>query len=365
MPEDAESVLKIFATQQLRLSDLLSITHRPYIAASSGEGDPTGPIVEPNVRASKVAATVLPHNPYFKENAEQARHVLGLSERGLERSGIDGFRKSVELGVTMTTDIIPYVWSAWWLAIHSVKFAMSPPPAISGLPLFLPQWLRSYAEQGHGLHISEDAWPEWTLLRPRYPASERGRAHTPLDKITGMFLSAYDLPSRLFDYVRWYILTDDEGFLVRASSPLEVEIDAPIGQDGKPHIDVVVRGIDTSTIKADWQEIWDQELAPLLDKWFVGEIQTDRLLSDQPLLIDEELDKALRRGRRQHQAGLKVADYASFFEFWNQRDAGDLNAAIDDYLNDHPEDKALKFGGVELRTVKANIIRLQGIMMPR
>ena len=47
-----------------------------------------------------------------------------------------------------------------------------------------------------------------------------------------------------------------------------------------------VRGIDTSTIKADWQEIWDKELAPLLDKWFVGEIQTDRLLSDQPLRLN-------------------------------------------------------------------------------
>lgn len=60
-----------------------------------------------------------------------------------------------------------------------------------------------------------------------------------------------------------------------------------------------------------------------------------------------------------------MADYASFFEFWNQRDLGDLNATVDDYMNEHPEDKGLKVGGIELRTVRANVNRLRGIMMPR
>ena len=83
MPEESELVLQVFAAQQRRLTDLLSVTHRPYIA-SPGEGSPSDSTIEPNVRTAKVAAKVLPYNPYFKEYARQARQVLGLPQSGVD-----------------------------------------------------------------------------------------------------------------------------------------------------------------------------------------------------------------------------------------------------------------------------------------
>ena len=127
---------------------------------------------------------------------------------------------------------------------------------------------------------------------------------------------------------------------------------------------VVVRGLDSSSTKQDWTEIWDRELAPLLDQQIVNEGQFQRVQMGQPMLSGEDLDKALAQGRQKHQEGLSVAKYAPFFGF-HHRNQGDLKATLLAYLDEFPEDPVMKGGSIELKTLRTNLENLEMLFRPR
>lgn len=363
---DVQRVIQEFTVQQRSLSDLLSETPTTYMPTPVTEESDT-PLVNPDSRMARRNAQIIMWNPYFKQYAREARQVLGLPEEGLESGDVTGFMASVGLGINMNNQLIPYIWAIWWFVIHVAKASLSPPASILRLPSFLPQWLQRYGEGDSMVAVPEPSWPQWTHRAVRYPSLTKPESEgVPLNKIAGLFLSAFDLPTRLYDLVRWYILTGDETFLRKGSNPLEVKIEAPLGIDGRLHVQVVVNGLDTSTVKADWVDIWDRQIAPLLDRWYVNdEIQGERLRKGQPPLTRPQLEADLRRGRRRHQAGLKAARYAPFFEFWFEQRTDDLCKAIIDYQESHPQDESMKGGDIEPRTIRANIKSLDQMMAPR
>lgn len=363
---DVQRVIQEFTVQQRSLSDLLSETPTTYMPTPVTEESDT-PLVNPDSRMARRNAQIIMWNPYFKQYAREARQVLGLPEEGLESGDVTDFMASVGLGINMNNQLIPYIWAIWWFVIHVAKASLSPPASILRLPSFLPQWLQRYGEGDSMVAVPEPSWPQWTHRAVRYPSLTKPESEgVPLNKIAGLFLSAFDLPTRLYDLVRWYILTGDETFLRKGSNPLEVKIEAPLGIDGRLHVQVVVNGLDTSTVKADWVDIWDRQIAPLLDRWYVNdEIQGERLRKGQPPLTRPQLEADLRRGRRRHQAGLKAARYAPFFEFWLEQRTDDLCKAIIDYQESHPQDESMKGGDIEPRTIRANIKSLDQMMAPR
>jgi len=127
----------------------------------------------------------------------------------------------------------------------------------------------------------------------------------------------------------------------------------------------MVAGLDTSTIKEDWVEIWDQQLAPLLDRQLVNEGQLERAQEGRPMLSGEELELALSQGRRKHHPGFRMAQYAPFYDFYHQHHQGDLEDTLAKYLNGHSDDPVMKQGNIELKTLKANLEGLERLMTPR
>ena len=365
MPVDpAQLSVLTFRQVQQSLSDLLTGTERPYYPVATFAKQHTEP-GHPDSRQAKVCAKVLPSNPFFKEYARQARGVLGLPPEGVDQCDNTDFAGSLGIPIAIDLRITSYLWGAWWLAIHFVKSSLTEPGPVQGLPSSLPQWLQEYALQDQVTAVPEQVWPQWTERRPRFPGSDpTATAGAPLDLISGLFLSAFDLPSRCFEYIRWYILTDDGAFLDLGANPLEVQFDAPISAaDGRVHLRISVNGLDSATTKGDWEEVWDQKIAPFLDHLYVNEIQQDRWDEDR-LMKGKELEDFIRRGRRGHKPGMKIPEYARFFEHLHDRPTDDLEDALTGYMEKYPEDPSVN-ENTDLRTLKSNVNRLESIMRPR
>ena len=351
-----------FKVEQQNLSDLLTGTEREYIPMPTAEIQRADPI-HPDSRQAKVCARVLHSNPYFKEYAKQAREVLGLPLEGVDRCDTTDFVGSLGIPIGIDRRITPWLWGAWWLAIHLVKSRLTGPRTVQGLPSSLPQWLHEYGLQNQVIAIPETDWPPWTERGARYPGSNPAMTvRAPIDTIGGLFLSEFDLPSRCFDYIRWYILTNDEGFLDLGANPLEVQIDAPICADGRVHMNVSLNGLDSATTKTDWDEIWDKQIAPFLDHLYVNEIQQDRWRTGR--LGEEKVQDLILRGRRGHKSGMKTPEYARFFELLHDCPTDDLTEALTVYMAKYPEDPSVN-ENTDLRTLKSNVNRLESIMRPR
>jgi len=134
--------------------------------------------------------------------------------------------------------------------------------------------------------------------------------------------------------------------------------------EGRTNYRIVVRGLDSSSTKQDWNEIWDRELAPLLDQQLVNEDQFQRAQMCQPMLSGEDLGRALAQGRQKHQEGLSVARYAPFFDFHRRNHQGDLKATLLAYMDEYPEDPVMKGGGIELKTLRTNLENLELLFRP-
>ena len=80
MQHHDERVKELFAIQCRRLTDLLHVTHRPYIPTPTLQESETL-TADPDTRTSKVNAKVLRWNPYFENYVHQARQILGLPEQ--------------------------------------------------------------------------------------------------------------------------------------------------------------------------------------------------------------------------------------------------------------------------------------------
>ena len=225
--------------------------------------------------------------------------------------------------------------------------------------------MQEYGLQDAVIAVAEQEWPRWTDRSPRYPSSDPTTAErAPIDIIAGLFLSAFDLPCRCFNYIRWYISTGDEAFLEVGANPLEVKIDAPICSDGRVRVRSTIDGLDSATTKADWMDLWDQRIAPFLKAVYINEVQSDRWQGGEEL-GGTHLDDLMRRGRQGHRSGMKTPEYARFYEFFlNQHLTGDLEEALTDYVTAFPEDPFVN-GETDLRTLKTNVDRLENIMRPR
>jgi len=358
----SEMSILIFREIQQRLSDLLIGTEREYIPYPSAEKYYTPP-VQPDSRLARLCARNLPSNPYFKEYARQARVVLGLPLEGVDRCDTTDFAETLGYPIAIDRSITAWLWAAWWLAIHSVKSRCPVPSIVEGLPTSLPKWLHEYGLQEQVIPVAETDWPLWTDRQPRYPGSDPTLAeNSPIDLIAGLFLSAFDLPSRCFSFIQWYILTDYEVFLDFDPNPLEVQFDAPIGADGRVRFSIMVDGLDSATTKADWVEIWDQKLAPFVDHLYVNETQQERWRTDR--LREETVEDLIRRGRRGNKSDMKTPEYAGFFELLYNRPTDDLKDALTDYMGKFPEDSSVN-ENTDLRTLKTNVDRLERIMRPR
>lgn len=351
-----------FKVEQQRLSDLLTGIERCYQRIPIIEQQHAD-AVHPDSRQAKVCATVLPSNPYFKEYARQARQVLGLPPEGVDRCDTLDFAESLA-PIGIDRRITPWLWAAWWLSIHFVKYDLTWPRTVQGLPPFLPQWLHEYGLQDQVIAIPETDWPLWTKRSPRYTAFDSTTAErAPIDTIASLFLSAFDLPSRCFDYIRWYILTDDEVFLNVGANPLEVEFDAPICTDGRVRVRLTLDGVDSATTKADWNGVWDQRIAPFLKALDINEVQMVRWDAGEEL-GGKHLDNLILRGRSGHKSGMKTPEYARFFELLHDCPTDDLTEALTVYMAKYPEDPSVN-ENTDLRTLKSNVNRLESIMRPR
>ena len=120
----------------------------------------------------------------------------------------------------------------------------------------------------------------------------------------------------------------------------------------------------SSSTKADWIEIWDRELAPLLDQQLVNEDQFQRAQMGQPMLSGEELGTALTQGRQKHREGMSVARYAPFFDFHRRNHQGDLKATLLAYMDEYPDDPVMKGGSIELKTLRTNLENLELLFRP-
>lgn len=358
----AKLSIMTFKVEQQRLSDLLSGTEREYQRISISEQRPTD-AVHPDSRQAKVCATVLPSNPYFKEYAMQARQVLGLPLEGVDRCDSTDFAEFIA-PIGIDSRITSWLWAPLWLSIHLVKSELTEPRTIQGLPPSLPQWLHDYGRQDQVIAIPEREWPDWTERSPRYPVSEPAASErAPIDIIAGLFVSAFDLPSRCFEYIRWYILTNDDVFLDVGANPLEVEIDAPICADGRVRVRITLDGLDSATTKADWDQVWDQRIAPFLKGTYINEVQIGRWDAGEEL-GGTHFENLMVRGRSGHKPGMKASGYARFYEFLGHRHSDDLESALTDYLEEFPNDPSVN-ANIDLRTLKANVDRLEIIMRPR
>ena len=135
--DPAQLTVVTFKVEQQELSDLLTGTERWYQRIPRFEEQPTDP-VNPDSREAKVRSRVLPRNPYFKECCREAREVLGIPREGVDRCDTTDF--ACELApISIDKHIRPWLWGAWWLAIHLVKSNLNEPHLLKGLPSCLPQ----------------------------------------------------------------------------------------------------------------------------------------------------------------------------------------------------------------------------------
>ena len=363
-----ESVLTLsgFRQELSNLNHLLSGTLTPSFSISAFDAvDQPVPPFDP--RQAKICSQILPWNRFFKEYAQEARRLLGLPPDGIEPCDETNHFENLKSALVLQPGCTSYLWATWWAAIHSRKAGLPEGATFGRLPPFLPQWLHQYAENEPVVAIPESQWPEWTSLPPRFPTfGQPPTSSAPLDLITALLLSTFGLPARLFDPVRWFLLTGDGIFLRKGSNPLEVfDVQAKVGTEGKPSFTMMVAGLDTSTTKEDWVEIWDQQLAPQLDRQLVNEGQLERAQEGKPMLSGEDLELALFQGRRKHHSGLRLAQYAPFYDFYHQHHQDDLEDTLAKYLDCHPEDPVLKGGSIELKTLKTNLEGLERLMTPR
>ena len=139
--------------------------------------------------------------------------MLGLPSDGIEPCDEGNHFENLKIAQVLQPGCTPYLWAAWWATIHSIKARFTSVP-IGRLPHFLPQWLHQYAEHEPVVAIPESQWPQWTSLPPKFPTfGQPPTSSAPLDLITALLLSTFGLPARLFDPVRWFLLTGDGIFL--------------------------------------------------------------------------------------------------------------------------------------------------------
>ena len=347
------------------LGSLISgIAHPPYPISAWDAWAQSGQPSES--RKAKVCAQVLPFNPYFEEYVGEARLLLGLPPNGIEPSDDINDLEYLETAQVIPPGCKPYLWAAWWAAIHARKASSPESPFLEGLPHYLPDWLLLYGEKEPLIPVPKAQWSPWTEMPPIFP--ELGQHPTPsapLDQITRSLLSNFSLPANLFDRVRWFVLTGNEIFIQQGTSALESNIEVRQMSEDRTTYSVVIRGLDSSSTKQDWTEIWDRQLAPLLDRQLVNEDQLQRGQRGQPMLSGEDLNKALAQGRQKHQQGLGVAKYAPFFNFHHRNHQGYLKATLLAYMDECPEDPVIKGGDVELKTLRANLENLEVLLRPK
>ena len=160
-----------------------------------------------------------------------------------------------------------------------------------------------------------------------------------------------------------YILTNDDTFLDMGSNPLEVDIDAPIGPDGRVRPRITIDGLDSATTKSDFVEVWDQRIAPFLKSLEVNEVQIARWDAGQEL-GGTHFDNLMLRGRGGHKPGMKVPDYAKFYEYLSDSEFDDPGTALTSYMENFPEDPSVN-ANTDPRTLRTNVDLLDNIMRPR
>ena len=353
-----------FATECSKATELLLGRDKPHLGLPDFGVTPSSP-QSPETRHSKLRAQILPWNPFFRDRARKARSILKIPAKGIGPGNPKIIESTILFGVPVHSKSAKYVVAGWWLATHMVKSLSWPSTDQRELPEFLPKWIKNYSLNPKLTAVTEDHWPVWTKAGRRYPDSvESTQRWVPINALSASLVTGFALPSRLYDYVRWYVLTGDDDFLLGSSNPLETEVDAPVSSDGQLVVDVRVKGLDTATVKEDWVEIWDKRLAPLLDNYYVNEAQTNRRREGLEMLSDGELTQALRRGRRGHKSDVKMAKYARFYRYWKERSHVDFEDVRVQYMNDHPEDDILKGGNLDTRTLKSNLDRVEKLMEP-
>ena len=217
---------------------------------------------------------LLADNPHFRRDVALVRGALGLPEGQLGCEGDNPIRvqlaKSPLFGEE-GDDLIQYlavrVLARRWLALHQEAFTgQAPEGATDGLtPGAIPAARRT--------HLGLDNLGEGRWLRGKPPAHHNclWDRHLPLHLAAAHLLGRHRLPLHLCPSVMIHILTNSPGDLLDLESEevlvLRDSREIRVEQSGHT-VSILVKGIDEYTTKADWDQIWKQDIEPVREEFW-------------------------------------------------------------------------------------------------
>lgn len=293
-------------------------------------------------------AKLLPHNPHFQLYVKQVRRLLYLPENGIQPVQLDANSLPSpwqDFGVNA------FVLGQVWKALHRSK-AKGLPYSGPELPPCLPRWLLDYGDKPEAAEPSE-RWPRWlrdSSLRPPFQGGSYD-AGVPLDRFAAALCSAFDLPARAFHAVRKHILTGGGELLAKDGSGLEVAIDW-VEFEGAQVLDARVTGMDFSTTKEQWADIWRCYIEPRVHTLWAQSRQGEYFADKGSWPSMEEYQAVKRRRRPERQPGATFDKQLELYLL--HKKLGSQKKAADEYSKRHParDPNARVDGSAVARAVK-------------
>lgn len=264
------------------------------------------------------AAMLLSRNPHFDSYVQLVRQVLGLPQagiRGLEPE-VDPTRPAPWSQFSIDSMLLANLW----LELHRSK-AMDLPYEGPVLPDFLPQWLLDYNTTSNTIALDENKWPAWLHKEPKLPEFNLlirpFVVQFPLQQFVGVLLRVFRLPASVFERVSCYVLTGDKRWIEFNTNPLRVETYMTPLEGGGTRLVVAVEGIDLSTPKSQWDEVWQQVIEPLLRAQYASGRWQDR--KDSPIgsgsaLHFSQIKELSQRPRPSHRPYAKLKDVLPIYD---------------------------------------------------
>ena len=264
---------------------------------------------------------VLANNPHFSQDVALVRGVLGLPE---DQVGCEGDNS---IGVQLAKsplfgeegdDLIQYlavrVLARRWLALHQEACTgQAPEGSIEGLtPESIAAARRTFLELGD---LGEGRW-----LRGEPPAHPNclWDRQFPLHLAAALLLERHCLPLHLCPSVMVHILTNSPGDLLDLESEevlvLRDSREVKVEQSGHT-ASILVKGIDEYTAKADWDQIWKQQIEPVREEFWEESGQRPRGQQAPSL-------KRLREGLPLYKSFLELGSIEQALEAFQLMDMG-------------------------------------------
>jgi hypothetical protein len=266
----------------------------------------------------KKKAELCAFSPKFKERVKEIRSKLDIPEGGFPKE-----KRTVlgppEKGFPKELSFYPLEATKWYAA-HVQKTTGRP---VEELPRNLPRYYwyfpRKIAELIKDLACSQQP------CRPGfYP-------DVPLDCCAMDLVREFDLPEDVVNEVKHHILVEESsGFGV---SPMLQPIIVPMEGQGGPYFCALIAGIDGSTTKKGWEDIWKLIKSQMKEKG----------VKIAPTKRDEEK--------------IEIRDLTWWT--WSQQDLR-AKEILDKWSKEHPEDKKT----YDIDTANAAVKRIEEIMRP-